>query len=539
MTRRSLLAPTIAVFLVLVVMRLVSAALVPIVPDEAYYLEWSKVLDWGYFDHPPFVAWIGATSRLSASSAFMGRLGAMIAAALAFPFAAGLVRRAGLTERPAYLAGLLLVNFNFCGIFFGVLTTPDAVFVTAWCAALHEAAAAMAGHRTRWLTAGLAVGLGLLAKYVMVLIGPVFLWGMLGGDRRVLRTLWPYAGGLVALVVFAPHLAWNAHNEWVPIRMQLQHGFQRTHDPGFSPVTDLPRAEPPDPDGPEDRLGRYFRTTRPSNAPSEPPALLRLIQRTSAYVGMVLIVWGAFLVPLVHRFILRLRGRLPPEPPLVAPVKPLFVAATFVPVLFFGLVSLISKVEANWPAVYTVGGAVLLAGFGASRLRPMMICAGINLLLFGALVLYAHNPVLAKAGDRVLNETHGWPELADHVAQLEGPVFSGREQLVSMIRFYRPELTVVQWPGVTQPSEFVRRREWNPYTREAVRELGSFWLILERPRPPRLPGFEPEEMIELRDCIEEGLVVTPASASRPFEPPCPEGTVRTWYVVKYRTVEAP
>ena len=55
MTQRSLIGPTIAIFLVLVFVRLLAAALVPIVQDEAYYLEWSKALDWGYFDHPPLV----------------------------------------------------------------------------------------------------------------------------------------------------------------------------------------------------------------------------------------------------------------------------------------------------------------------------------------------------------------------------------------------------------------------------------------------------------------------------------------------------
>ncbi len=43
----------VCLFLFVVLARLVIAALVPIVQDEAYYIEWSKSLDWGYFDHPP------------------------------------------------------------------------------------------------------------------------------------------------------------------------------------------------------------------------------------------------------------------------------------------------------------------------------------------------------------------------------------------------------------------------------------------------------------------------------------------------------
>ena len=63
------------------------------------------------------------------------------------------------------------------------------------------------------------------------------------------------------------------------------------------------------------------------------------------------------------------------------------------------MLSLVSSVEANWPAVYTVGGALLLAGFGASRVGPMLICAGINLAIFLGLALYAHAPVLAISAD--------------------------------------------------------------------------------------------------------------------------------------------
>jgi hypothetical protein len=241
------------------------------------------------------------------------------------------------------------------------------------------------------------------------------------------------------------------------------------------------------------------------------------------------------MAPLIHRFILRVRGRVPPEPPLAPAVRPLLVAATAVPIIFFGLVSLSSRVETNWPMVYTIGGAVLLAGFGASRLVPIMVCAGVNVAIFLALAVYAHNPALARSEDRILHETHGWRELADYLARLEGPLFTVREQTTSMVRFYQPGLTVVQWPGYTQPSEFVRRREWNPYTLQTIRQAGSFWLVIGGPRPPHLPGFAPVEMIELRDCLGAGLVVTEASDTEPYVSPCPDTTVHTWYAVRYRT----
>ena len=186
-------AQTLLVVVVVVLLRLVVAAVAPIVQDETYYLAWAAAPDWGYFDHPPGVAWIAATG-LSWGSPLAGRLGSLAVAALAFPFAAGLLVRAGITERRGYLAGLLLLTFNFCALAAGTLTTPDAALVTAWSAALHEAATALRRRRTRWISAGLATGLGLLAKYNMVLIGPAFAWALWRGDRRALRTPWPWLG---------------------------------------------------------------------------------------------------------------------------------------------------------------------------------------------------------------------------------------------------------------------------------------------------------------------------------------------------------
>ena len=44
--------------LLLLVVRAVFAALLPLSADEAYYWLWSKHLAAGYFDHPPAIAWL-------------------------------------------------------------------------------------------------------------------------------------------------------------------------------------------------------------------------------------------------------------------------------------------------------------------------------------------------------------------------------------------------------------------------------------------------------------------------------------------------
>src|SRR5580700_4295525 len=49
---------TILTILALVAVRLVAAAWTPLTFDEAYYWMWSKHLAFGYYDHPPGVAFV-------------------------------------------------------------------------------------------------------------------------------------------------------------------------------------------------------------------------------------------------------------------------------------------------------------------------------------------------------------------------------------------------------------------------------------------------------------------------------------------------
>ena len=53
-------SPRLALILIIVLLalRAVFAALLPLSADEAYYWLWSQHPAWGYFDHPPMIAWL-------------------------------------------------------------------------------------------------------------------------------------------------------------------------------------------------------------------------------------------------------------------------------------------------------------------------------------------------------------------------------------------------------------------------------------------------------------------------------------------------
>jgi hypothetical protein len=135
--------------------------------------------------------------------------------------------------------------------------------------------------------------------------------------------------------------------------------------------------------------------------------------------------------------------------------------------------------------------------------------------------------------NRILEETHGWPELAKTVAALDAPVLGDAHQTIAQILFYEPEVETAQWPGISRPSEFVRRPAWNPFTVEDLRASGGFWLLIGQPRPPRLEGFHATGGAAICNCVNQPLQRIEFARDANFVEPCADGNVHTWYLVRY------
>lgn len=220
------------------IVRLVLATRVPLFPDETYYWDWSRHLAAGYFDHP-----LGVAVLIRAGTALLGdtrlgvRLGVIVAGAIATlalarlaqrlaPPVSGAVHAAG--TRAAVLAGcvpIALVGF--------VLATPDAPLLAAMALtllALDHALAAPASSRAAlgwWCAAGVALGVAFCSKYTAVLV-PAGVFAALLSRRTLRRRLaepGPYAAAAIALLLFAPVVAWNAAHDWVSFAFQLRHGL--------------------------------------------------------------------------------------------------------------------------------------------------------------------------------------------------------------------------------------------------------------------------------------------------------------------------
>src|SRR5580692_5670087 len=175
-------------------------------PDEAQYWFWSRHLALGYYSKPPLVAWlIALTTELFGNGEFAVRLSApllhAVAAGFVFAIAARLYsRRVGYWSAIAYatLPGVSLSAF---------LISTDAVLLPCWAAALYGFIRAREAGDWRWWGAtGVALGLGLLAKYAMAywLISAFGFVLMVRAERRHLRGL--LLALAVGVLICAPNI---------------------------------------------------------------------------------------------------------------------------------------------------------------------------------------------------------------------------------------------------------------------------------------------------------------------------------------------
>jgi hypothetical protein len=494
----------------LVVWRLAIAALLPVTQDEAYYFDWARHLAWGYFDHPPGVALLGLGVRLDPGSVFMARLGGLLAGLATLVVLDRLYLRCGLTDIRDRALALILAGATLAGVAGGVITTPDSVLALTWALALHEAERALAVDPRRWITAGVAIGLGLLGKYTMFLIGPVLLLAILGANWRQLFTRWPYLGAGAALLVFAPNLLWNAHNDWLTLGFQFGHGFATEVNGAVAPEAG-------------------------SIVHSGPETPGERVMSLLSYLGVQVALWGLIALPiLLAPWLGRRAATLRPtsaasmsDARLTVSGRALLLAASLFPLGFFALVALISEVEANWPAMYLLGAAPLVALWLRRVHRWAWIAALANLALVTLYVIHAANaalPLPDNSQNRLLRETHGFAELAEIAAGLDAPVHADRYQLTAMVRFHRPDLAATsQWPGLARPSEYLRGQIAPRIDPEAV--TTTFWLLTRSGTPPEIQGFSVTADRRLFDCPGRPL-------SEDAEPPC-RRPLHRWSLYRY------
>lgn len=351
---QSVLMQALIVYVLL--LKLFYLGLPEILHEEGYYWNYAQHLDIGYLDHPPMVGWISYVwTSLFGNTEFAVRLGPYLLWFLGAYYLFRLTR--SIFNRETAMCTLML--FAVLPYFFGVsfVLLPDASLVACWAAALYYFHRMLihSDHRA-FIGIGVFIGLGLLSKYTIVLLGFAALVFVIVDppSRKWLKNPGLWVAIALAAVLFLPVIVWNAGHEWASFL------FQSTRRAGGSLDFDLP-----------DLIG----------------AVLVLITPTGLMAAMS---------------IARAKG-LPgpaPKPGVAGDVTQksirLLITLTAVPLLVFVLFSLFRNTKLNWTGPLWLGllplmGAMMSPGMVKYRKRlpvfgprPWTITAVILILIYGA-----------------------------------------------------------------------------------------------------------------------------------------------------------
>ena len=333
--------------------------------DEAYYWTWSLRPAFGYFDHPPMVAYLAWLGSLLPGEAGL-RTPFALCGALVVVFAAHTAR--ALSDRPrAPLAAALLAATAPMLMLGGALALPDAPLEAAFAAATWLV---LTARGRAWLLVGLAAGLALLSKYSAGLLALSVLAAAPFDSalRAELRTRWLWLGALVAALIFAPCLAWNAAHDFISIRFQFAHAL----------------------------AGR--------SAGAIP-----------AFLGGMLLGVGPIVLVTAALFLARSRS---------GPARRL-LAVTAVPLVITGAIALGGQVHANWPALVYPGLCAAAGAFAATLgTKVARIVVGASVALGVALAIgYAVEvrvPRLLRPSSSPIERFHGWRDVVSEVRQAVG-----------------------------------------------------------------------------------------------------------------------
>lgn len=201
------------------VLRVFTASAMPLLDDEAYYWVWSRHLDWSYLDHPPIIAYLIFLTTRFGDSVLWVRLGSLVLG-VATTYAMFLLGRDLFNSQVGLRSAVL---FQVIPILAGagLIASPDAPLFLGWTLALRFVWQAIQGKPTRWISVGLALGLGMLSKLLLgYLVLGMVIFLLLYRPRALLKR-GPYVAAAIAVLLFVPVLYWNVLHDWAMVRFIL------------------------------------------------------------------------------------------------------------------------------------------------------------------------------------------------------------------------------------------------------------------------------------------------------------------------------
>ncbi len=343
--------------------------------DEAQYWLWGQNLDFGYYSKPPLIAWIiRAVTDLAGSDApFFVRLPAPL-----FHMGTALVLMAVARRlyggQAAAWAGPVYAALPFVSVGSAMFSTDTpmlffhALAILLWLRLMAQPSPARAAGL------GLAVGLGLLAKYAMIyfVLGAGLAALFIPAARIPPRSA--LTAGAVALAVFAPNIWWNFRTGGTTLEHTLYNAEWK--DP----------AAGPDPAGGLRFLLEQFAVFGPVLFATWLLLSLRALFGALRFPHAGLLLW------------------------LSAPV-----------ILLMTMQGMFGSANANWGVAAYTGGSVLVTAWLLARARVLLwLSQGLHLLLALALPLatLAAPDLRRDDGRQWLHRYLGRAEVSERLARI-------------------------------------------------------------------------------------------------------------------------
>ncbi len=191
--------------------------------DEMYFVVAGQHPALGYVDQPPLTPLLSAASvALLGVSPTAVRVLPALEMALVVVLVALMARDLGGSRRAQVLAAVTAAVSGYLGA--GHLDTTAEPDLLAWAIVLWLLVKLLAGgDRRLWLAVGVTAGIGLENKDTILFLGAGLAAGLVLARRwDVVRSPWAWAAIAIALLLWAPNLAWQAANGWPQLTMASQ-----------------------------------------------------------------------------------------------------------------------------------------------------------------------------------------------------------------------------------------------------------------------------------------------------------------------------
>ncbi|WP_218154990.1 ArnT family glycosyltransferase [Robiginitalea myxolifaciens] len=388
--------------------------------DEAYYWYYAQHPAWGYFDHPPMVAWMITLGGLL----FKAELGTRLIACLMGIGTLALIwsmighpkKKEYIPQISVWLLSIVLLHA------YGFLSLPDTplIFFTALFLWVYRKFLDRPGGLT-------ALGLGLTMAALMYskYHGALVILFVLFSNLSLLKNRWAWLALGISLLAYAPHLNWLYQQDFISVEYHL---FERPNQPySFTKFT----------------LGYLVN-------------LLALFGLT-----FPLVYWGLWRYKPADQWGKALR------------------TLTWGILIFFFISSLQRRVQTQWLIAVCIPAAIIIGNqlLENATMRKWIVRAGIaNLLILGYLRIW----LVVPAALPLYFETHGnknWVAEVDTVADGAKVIFENSYRQAAMYQFYSGN------PSYSLNNAFYRKNQYSIDNSEAVFQGERVFLSLTGPLP--------------------------------------------------------